>query len=106
MSAHTPGPWTVSTGEGKKVLVMADRYIVARCCWHCPPHDGAEDSIAANAHLIAAAPELASRLRKLVALVQCDWLTPNSDSEEELEEIERTLDQARALLDRIDGGTL
>jgi len=73
MSAHTPGPWLViltSTGEWQ---VFADKYNVIICdnVWdHTANKTG--NSIEANAHIIAAAPELLEALIDMVAIAQLD----------------------------------
>lgn len=63
--AHTPGPWRISgAAEGKGYSISAKRGLVAlvRDDTH-PLADVAEGQAQANAHLIAAAPELLEALK-------------------------------------------
>lgn len=65
---HTPGPWAVYQSRGNSRLrVMSDAvpYDVATM-----NHAGGEEAEAANAALIAAAPELLESLRGLVATLE------------------------------------
>jgi hypothetical protein len=69
MSGHTPGPWVVAKNNPDGVLdrsVMAGRYFVATV-HDTASHNGCWD---ADAHLIAAAPELLDTLRKLANEVE------------------------------------
>ena len=51
---HTPGPWSVHNKPGfSRLFIASDTYDVAEMC-----HAGDEEREAANARLIAAAPEL------------------------------------------------
>lgn len=57
MSVHTPGPWTwFDYPDGRKLLVAASRAVI-----HCP--DAAVACDAADARLIAAAPEMYEALK-------------------------------------------
>ena len=73
MSAHTPGPWTF---EGDEIEAAAE---VVNCQFvKVAPHrfvavEGRTETEAiANAHLIAAAPELLEALIDVVAIAQLD----------------------------------
>jgi len=57
---HSPGPW-VATGYRKSLVNDNDNKTI--CCF--PSTDGTVETAAANAALIAAAPELLSALRYL-----------------------------------------
>jgi len=57
---HTPGPWTVSTRQGRTIVLDADRNEV------CEAH--------AAAALIAAAPELLDSLRRLMRHIPADFV--------------------------------
>lgn len=73
-ASYTPGPWDVEEdGNGNYTIVKIDeqrclRSHVARCidAALCPEHGSAE----ANAKLIASAPELAERLRDVLAMLE------------------------------------
>lgn len=57
---HTPGPWRVS---GKQSIRAGEQRYVAKATW---------DNGEANAHLIAAAPDLLEALQGLAALYDTD----------------------------------
>lgn len=73
-SKHTPGTWKVDGGEG--VMDLEIRHIDGRSIAVITGYRGTVDENAANANLIAAAPEL------LAALIACreDVATPISDN--------------------------
>lgn len=61
---HTAGPWQVYMGDydGQRAAVIAhteDMLVVARC----PPFEAANETVEANARLIAAAPDLLEALK-------------------------------------------
>ena len=60
-SKHTPGPWTVVRDKTLDQLSVIDGRIVIAAI--SPPHK-------ANAHLIAAAPELLSELKNLLETIR------------------------------------
>lgn len=65
---HTPGPWEATEGSyGNYIRVKAERGTVARIPW------GREDTEYdnADAHLIAAAPELCSALETAIGFIAC-----------------------------------
>lgn len=67
---HTPGPWAVYQSRGNSRLrVMSDAvpYDVATM-----NHAGNDEAEAANAHLIAAAPEMLDALRYMVANAEAE----------------------------------
>ena len=72
---HTPGPWkqhgcTVYQNDNWKDGTNLGGRLVARCYAHTVPDTDPEDTIAedaANARLIAAAPELLAALREIMA---------------------------------------
>ena len=73
MSKHTPGPWRVQpyTWQRGNVSVFAPKFGRApygACVAHTPCSDGVggADGALANAHLIAAAPELLEALKEIV----------------------------------------
>ena len=67
MTKHTPGPWRVThqTATDYAWDIAGNRKIVA----HCGLTVDTESDIAANAHLIAAAPELLGALT--IIATQC-----------------------------------
>ena len=82
---HTPGPWTVNALENINVggVFLSDGNTVGR--------DGGFDGCVymplADAHLIAAAPELLEALKIAEAYVHL-WMTDNT-GKEELDDLER-----------------
>lgn len=74
---HTPGPWAVMPEESDKPYVrirgtqLGERFKVANVLM--PDYEGAQEleieETRANAHLIAAAPELLEALRDLIGWV-------------------------------------
>src|ERR1700679_4387691 len=78
MSSHTPGPWNTSAAENGTVFAMeqpAGERLIAYL-----PSNHRE---AANAQLIAAAPDLLAALRDLMPqMAECDWIY--SDRQEPL----------------------
>lgn len=99
--AHTPGPWSVDSESGNdgeaEVIVAADRTI----CWTADTFTDEEgaaitDEDRANARLIAAAPELLSCCRELLAIVEDEYA--NDRYPEELKSWKRTIsDTAKAI---------
>ena len=70
MSAHTPGPWGVSSSF---LVCNMDARIIANCAFlGLEVLDVAFEERIANAHLIAAAPDLYEALKRLVALLNDD----------------------------------
>ena len=76
MSAHTPGPWDMSNPMGKDHLEGREPWfwVTARTTLHLRVSACADGYVvgenAANARLIAAAPELLAELRHLVRLME------------------------------------
>jgi len=68
MSTHTAGPWFVTTDHtGKVATVYADSEGARVCTFlGAVPRNLGPDSIAANARLIAAAPDLLDALKAIV----------------------------------------
>lgn len=73
MSAHTPGPWFQSHRENKEGMWNTQVYdakgeTIATLAWYpVPQHNGViETSREANAHLIAAAPEMLEALKAML----------------------------------------
>jgi len=78
MSTHTAGPWFVTTDHtGKVATVYADSE-GARVCTFLGAvlRNLGPDSIAANARLIAAAPDLLDALIELVAISNKNCVGP------------------------------
>ena len=88
---HTPGPWSIYFNSQDDLVIRKmfpdgqESHSIARC------HSGA-----ANARLIAAAPELLEALQRLSA--QCERLRLPGETESDAE---RT---ARAVIDKATGG--
>ena len=96
MTRHTPGPWKiVPSGVGNPRIVGADGYAVAACR---PKYSTPDDYAiaAANAHLIAAAPDLLEALKRLLGFTQ------GGCADLQLQEQE-IYDQARAAIKKATG---
>jgi hypothetical protein len=65
---HTPGPWRVRAGSSCQHVVSADGFFSTGCI----SFDGRSH---ANAHLIAAAPELLAELKEKICAVECACCT-------------------------------
>lgn len=90
--AWTPGPWTVRRTYVYDLIESHDGIGVAFCRYDTP-------AFAANARLIAAAPEMARTIQSLADCLESWWESAGSpDRATEIELIE-----ARALLARING---
>lgn len=95
---HTPGPWILSN-DGETILAhraegrMSDIVEIAAMDPVGDVADGDPDISAANAALIAAAPDLLSALEGLVEAVDSEDAWPES-----------TLDNAKAVIIRARGG--
>lgn len=76
LPAHTPGPWYLAfTCDGGFHVECADKNII---CRRGPWSHNAERSNA-NAHLIAAAPDLLSAARTMLALVMLKYGNLDAD---------------------------
>lgn len=77
---HTPGPWTVVPyGDGTSRVVCRDEGGEWRICFMATPGEspGAMETIEADSHLIAAAPELYEALVRMVNAWEPD--SPGTD---------------------------
>lgn len=73
MSKHTPGPWEIKRhfDPGYKFISAPKHTALAQVVW-CMEDEDRSPECEANAHLIAAAPELLWTLEKLVERVGKD----------------------------------
>ena len=97
-ASHTPGPWVITmTGdESPTPCGIRSENFVGQICYIPPQHE----SGAANARLIAAAPELLAALRDLFD----DWVTlVGEDLREENDGVKRIWDSCEAVLDKAEG---
>lgn len=112
MRKHTPGPWAVNPINAQVDAFKDGEAIpVCRMLWPTTERSAAETE--ANAHLIAAAPELLAerdRLREvnaalLAALerVEREWVNPYDGGTFENGELP-AMDQARAAIAKAKGG--
>lgn len=62
MTEHTPGPWDARWPKFDSVIVDADERVIATVSFS----DHADSECEANAHLIAAAPDLLEMARLLI----------------------------------------
>lgn len=91
---HTPGPWTVSDNHGKRYIEpVGDNEPVAMIC------RGHADSYSANAHLIAAAPELLEAL-EIMIVGACAVGVPHAGERKVLQD---AVDHARATINKARG---
>jgi hypothetical protein len=68
MNKHTPGPWMYIPDDGLQCAALT-----AKTGWIC---DFASDPSAANALLIAAAPDLLAELQNIANANTSDWDDP------------------------------
>jgi hypothetical protein len=76
LSAHTPGPWSVDRGGaicGAKLYEYARGNNTRQLALACLHDDLDSEERDANAHLIAAAPELLEALDGMVVLMDSLW---------------------------------
>ena len=70
-SNHTPGPWEVVDESSKYAEIIGEsRYVGRVYKWHhptviCPANNALAEEHAANARLIAAAPDLLAALKRI-----------------------------------------
>ena len=67
MSAHTPGPWEYSDEDDEPCVVAGDYYVATALVGQLGDGIAVAPQAHANAHLIAAAPELLAATRELLA---------------------------------------
>ena len=96
MSAHTPGPWAAVGDNSKLEFVEKDiggsRMTIATCFQQGAMRDGER---AANARLIAAAPDLLAALAGIIEIGKRDLTNPKYDA---------YFEEARAALRKARGG--
>lgn len=105
---HTPGPWHVGTGNGEgSIFADAGRMRLESggttlypICKINGSWAGREDETAANARLIAAAPDLLDRLAYIADMAEFSIDDANLDLADKLNEIVRI---ARAAIARATG---
>ena len=92
---HTPGPWkldgTANTGD-LDIVAPTGRIAMLDCEFS----EETEDVLTANAHLIAAAPDLLAALREIVAAVEVgdvDGFSPSGN----------WFREAKAALNKVEG---
>lgn len=97
MSKHTPGPWSMCLSRSNAAFLVRDteNRLVCDMSWHSSSrqHYPLRDESAANARLIAAAPDLLSALNAMLTHMGMDedeWNKP-------------TFDQARAAIAKATG---
>lgn len=104
---HTPGPWTIHNGGSSEYYIKADNWVIAETC---KSHATMSSTESANAHLIAAAPDMLEALEGAVERLRSAWAaiehlrdhapdTLKKLAEEEMDEIEQfgpTMDRAIA----------
>jgi len=71
MANHTEGPWFVGEDDRNGQAVVRNKHIEVATLWHhCV--GAIEKEMRANAHLVAAAPELLGALRFILAFYEPD----------------------------------
>jgi hypothetical protein len=76
-ATHSPAPWSTGTDEDGHVVYSADLEFVAEC----GSDDGDAEREAANARLIAAAPDLLAAIKTLLADMEFEYRDDNGDSD-------------------------
>jgi hypothetical protein len=71
MSEHTPGPWLADV-DGSGWSINTEDKGVAFTCGEANDEDISKDEEAANARLIAAAPDLLAALKLALAALDCE----------------------------------
>lgn len=69
MSKHTPGPWRVVTEEGRPVVKCANDFYITNTV-DAAGYESDDDTMFANARLIAAAPDLLEALLTALPYVE------------------------------------
>ncbi len=75
MTTHTPGPWMTGSGDCHGVYgpkQNGHQQLVARCPDHHKSHEYDSQNMAANARLIAAAPEMLEALRLVARAIEAN----------------------------------
>ena len=105
----TPGPWKAVRGYSYWEVSPAERkdwepFTVADCCPSCPgdPDGGLQE---ANAHLIAAAPDLYEAVRELINQVEIafDWSNDEPGENAYLDAATDAINKAKAALAKARG---
>ncbi len=79
-AGHTAGPWTAEPrGHDWHVFTESVRSVDGGRHTVAMPMDGTPEQCAANARLIAAAPDLLEGLKRAVAMIDTDQGPPNWD---------------------------
>lgn len=97
MSKHTQGPWIPCVADGGFFVAGADGHAV--CALPCFVRTVEE--VAANADLIAMAPDLLYRLAWLVDVVRRSDVDLNPEECVDSEEYDAALEEAESLLDML-----
>lgn len=98
-TTHTPAPWTVGDEDPNlQILVEGPQYSICRCHHHCV--GAIELEMRANAHLIAAAPDLLEIAQTIVTI--CDSGNQNL-AELACMETSPLVDAARAAIAKAEG---
>lgn len=103
-TAHTPGPWHRGTGKAVSIIYAADGYAVASAEIYHGRHTA---PVAANAALIAAAPDMLAALQAVIAADDAnmadavDYRTGHG----EFASLRRAAGLARAAIARAEGRT-
>lgn len=95
--AHTPGPWWVEVSDDSERREVYDGF------GHTATVYGEPATAADNARLIAAAPELLSCCRELLAIVEDEYA--NDRYPEELKSWKRTISDTAKAIAKAEGRT-
>lgn len=104
MSTHTPGPWALSHVCGGNYTVLPESHKKHASHAIASVHENHGEENAANARLIAAAPELLEALKVMkVALRQLENMTAELLSDADCRELSKAHNQARAAIAKAEG---
>lgn len=100
MSAqHTPGPWEMCYDKGSTRDILSRKHGGICVVRRAGVHNDATYN--ANARLIASAPEL---IAALIAMVEAEDASCDDFGAEQIDAIERAMEQARAAIAKTKGG--
>lgn len=92
---HTPGPWTVPPDSPADILAPDGQPVAVARGWLWRQHP----ECIANAHLIAAAPDMLEALREIALTPACS----NSDPDDMGDALDSIIGRAQGILARLKG---
>lgn len=114
MSKHTPWPWRVINGVscrrvesecGSPVTIIYNHQEYnGEPCGSITSQDKSEEELAANANLIAAAPELLAVLKSVTSMSQCEEGTVKGTTSAKYWFSQSTMNEINAVIEKATGG--